>query len=106
MTHFIPYVFAVILFVTPVMGGSQPFTFVVDVSDLLMEIPQFENAPRFNMQNSLTGSTPFEKSNSYGRRLTRAERERELIDFMWSLYPNAQSITIWQGKMIVRLPPQ
>lgn len=102
MTHFIPYVFAVILFVTPVGGGSQ--TFVVDVRDLLMEIPQFDNAPDFNLQNSLTGGSPIGYSAAYGRRLTRAEREAAVIDLMWSIHPNAQSITIWQGKLFIRLP--
>lgn len=103
MAKIIPYLFLMLVFVTPVMG--KPQTLVVDVRDLLMEVPQFNNSPDFNFWNSVNGGQPIGDSNPYGRRLTRAEREREMIDLMWSLYPSAQSITIWQGKLIIRFAP-
>jgi hypothetical protein len=37
-------------------------------------------------------------------RKTRKELERKLIDLMWEEYPDAQSIRIWNGNMIVRMP--
>jgi len=102
MAKIIPYLFLLLVFVTPVMGKTQ--TLVVDVRDLLMETPQFDNAPVFSLWAGMQGGSPLGDSNPYGRRLTRAEREREMIDLMWTVYPNAQSITIWQGKLIIRLP--
>ena len=102
MAKIIPYLFLLLVFVTPVMGKTQ--TLVVDVRDLLMEAPQFDNAPDFNFWNGMNGGMPVQESNPYGRRLTRAEREAAMVDLMWTVYPNAQSITIWQGKLIIRLP--
>lgn len=101
MAKIIPYLFLVLVFVTPVMG--KPQTLVVDVRDLLMETPAFNNAPDFNFWNGMNGGLPPSNSARQDRR-TRAEREAEMLDLMWSLYPNAQSITIWQGKLIIRLP--
>lgn len=101
MAKIIPYLFLLLVFVTPVMGKTQ--TLVVDVRDLLMEVPQFNNAPDFNFWNGMNGGLP--PSNSTRQpRTTRAEREAAMVDLMWTVYPNAQSITIWQGKLIIRLP--
>jgi hypothetical protein len=36
-------------------------------------------------------------------RKTRAEREAELLDLAWSIFPSADSIVIWNGKLIVKL---
>lgn len=101
MAKIIPYLFLVLVFVTPVMG--KPQTLVVDVRDILMETPHFTNAPDFNVWNGMNGGLAPGNSTRQDRR-TRAEREAEMLDLMWSIYPNAQSITIWQGKLIIRLP--
>jgi len=62
-----------------------------------MQIPTFDNAPNFSMMN--WGSPIGEK----GASPERKKLEAELIELMWEEYPNAQSIRIFRGNLIVRL---
>ena len=83
----------------PVMGT----TIVVPVSDLLFEVPQFDNAPRFNLNQALNGNWTPESPKKKDRK-TQKELEKKLIDFMWDEYPDAESIRIWRGNLIIKLP--
>lgn len=84
---------------TPLMGA----TIIVPVQDILMEIPNFQNAPDFNFWNGMYGGMPVNENTAQGRK-TRAQREQELIDLIYELYPDAISIRIWRGNVIIRLP--
>lgn len=84
---------------TPLMGG----TLIVPVQDILMEIPNFQNAPDFNFWNGMNGGMPVNENTAQGRK-TRKEREQELIDLIYDLYPDAISIRIWRGNVLIRLP--
>lgn len=90
---------AALAFSTPLMGG----TIIVPVQDILMEIPNFQNAPDFNFWNGMRGNMPVNENTTQGRK-TRAQREQELIDLIYELYPDAVSIRIWRGNVIIRLP--
>ena len=83
----------------PVMGS----TIVVPVSDLLFEVPQFNTAPRFNLNQALNGTWTPESPKKKDRK-TQKELEKKLIDFMWDEYPDAESIRIWRGNLIIKLP--
>ena len=83
----------------PAMGT----TVVVPVSDLLFEVPQFDNAPRFNLNQALNGNWTPESPRKKDRK-TQKELEKKLIDFMWDEYPDAESIRIWRGNLIIKLP--
>ena len=83
----------------PAMGT----TIVVPVSDLLFEVPQFDNAPRFNLNQALNGNWTPESPKKKDRK-TQKELERKLIDLMWEEYPDAESIRIWRGNLIIKLP--
>lgn len=85
----------------PVMGT----TIVVPVSDLLFEVPQFDNAPRFNLNQALNGNWTPENPRKKDRK-TQKELERKLIDLMWEEYPDAESIRIWRGNLIIKLPKE
>ena len=85
----------------PVMGT----TIVVPVSDLLFEVPQFDNAPRFNLNQALNGNWTPENPKKKDRK-TQKELERKLIDLMWEEYPDAESIRIWRGNLIIKLPKE
>ena len=85
----------------PVMGT----TIVVPVSDLLFEVPQFDNAPRFNLNQALNGNWTPENPRKKDRK-TQKELERKLIDLMWEEYPYAESIRIWRGNLIIKLPKE
>lgn len=84
---------------TPLMGA----TIIVPVQDILMEIPNFQNAPDFNFWNGMNGGMPVNENTAQSRK-TRAQREQELIDLIYELYPDAISIRIWRGNVIIRLP--
>ena len=84
---------------TPAMGT----TIVVPVADLLFEIPQFNNAPKFGLNEALNGSWTPETPKRMDRK-TKRELERKLINMLWDEYPDAESIRIWNGNVIIRLP--
>jgi hypothetical protein len=83
----------------PAMGS----TVVVPVSDLLFEIPQFKNSPRFNLNQALNGTWIPESPKKVDRK-SKKEIERKLIDLLWEEYPDALSIRIWRGNAIIKLP--
>lgn len=75
-------------------------TLIFPVSDLLMQIPTFDNAPSYNFWNGMYGQVPVGEK---GISPERKKLEAELIELMWEEYPNAQSIRIFRGNLIVRL---
>ena len=78
-------------------------TIVVPVQDLLLEIPQFTGAPKFSLNEALNGSWTPETPKRVDRKSKR-EMERKLINMLWDEYPDAESIRIWNGSVIIRLP--
>lgn len=83
----------------PAMAGQ---TIIIPISDVVMSIPNFDNAPQFNMNSAIYGNMPF-GSPSTGRRETRREREQRLIELVQDMYPDA-TVRIHNGNLIVRLP--
>ena len=77
-------------------------TVVIPIQDLLMTIPNFDNAPDFNLNESLNGGMPIGNSTKE-KRESRKERERRLIELLQEMYPDAK-IRIWNGNLIVRIP--
>lgn len=78
-------------------------TIMLPVKDLLHDVPNFTTDHRFSVSESLRGGfVPPEIPR--GSRKSRREMEAELIDLMWEMYPDAQSIRIWRGNLIVRFP--
>ena len=82
-------------------ASASAETMIFPVQDLLLEHPNF-TAPDFSLNSALNGqATPGNPPKSV--RESKREMERELIDLMWDEYPNAQSIRIWRGNLIVRI---
>jgi len=92
-------IFLSLVLAMPAMGT----TIVAPVSDLLFEIPQFNNAPRFNLNQALNGTWVPESPKKMDRK-SKKEIERKLIDLLWEEYPDAISIRIWRGNAIIKLP--
>lgn len=88
-----------LLLSTPASAGE---TIIIPVQDLLMTIPNFDNAPDFNLNESLNGGMPIGNSPK-AKRESKRERERRLIELLQDMYPDA-SIRIWNGNLIVRIP--
>ena len=82
-------------------ASASAETMIFPVQDLLLEHPNF-TAPDFSLNSALNGqATPGNPPKSV--RESKREMERKLIDLMWDEYPNAQSIRIWRGNLIVRI---
>jgi hypothetical protein len=92
--------FLLSLFIT---AGAAADTLIIPVQDLLFEVPNFTNAPRFNLGAALNGAIDIESPKKMDRK-SRKKLESNLIDMMWDEYPDAISIRIWHGSLIVRMP--
>lgn len=78
-------------------------TIMIPVQDLLFEVPNFATAPAFDFNAALNGNFVPDNPKKADRK-TKRELERRLIDFMWEKYPDAASIRIWNGTLIIRIP--
>ena len=82
-------------------ASASAETIILPVQDLLHEIPNF-TATDFSLNSALNGqATPGNPPKSV--RESKRDMERKLINLMWDEYPNAQSIRIWRGNLIVRI---
>lgn len=84
-------------------ASASAETIIIPVQDLMFEVPNFTNAPKFELGAALNGNFVPETPQRMDRK-TKRELEKKLINIMWDEYPNAQSIRIWNGNMIVRMP--
>ena len=86
-------------------ASASAETLVMPVHDLLFEIPNFTNAPEFDLNAALRGSFVPQTPKRLDRQ-TRRQQERRLINMLWEEYPYAKSIRIWNGSVIIRLPDE
>jgi len=87
-----------------ISASASAETIIIPVQDLVFEAPNFTNAPNFNLGRSGLRDNFVRETPKQMDRKTRKELERKLIDLMREEYPDAQSIRIWNGNMIVRMP--
>ena len=86
-----------------IAASASAETIIIPVQDLMFEVPNFTNAPKFQLGAALNGNFVPETPKRMDRK-TKRELEKKLISIMWDEYPDAQSIRIWNGNMIVRMP--
>jgi hypothetical protein len=77
-------------------------TVILPVQDLLFEVPSFANAPKFGFNDALNGEFVPENPKRSERK-SKKEMEKKLIEMMWEEYPDARSIRIWKGNLIIKL---
>jgi hypothetical protein len=122
----------VIEITTRELADKQLFTKVYPVDDLLMDIPDFANAPSFNLSSSTSGTSTsggtstgmsssstglFSNTTSSGSTGTNAgttklDRAQQLIDLIvstiqsdiWKENGGLASIRYWNGSLIVTAP--
>ncbi len=97
MKKFLGYIIAVIIFLTPRPTLGQ--TYIIPVDDLLMSVPNFSNAPDFNLNEGMRGNLPVGNSTKQPRKKIP---EQEIIDLAWTIFPTAENIKIWNCKLIVK----
>jgi hypothetical protein len=109
----------VIEITTREISDSELVTRVYPVEDLLVEVPDFDNAPDFNLQQSasagggggqslISGSGGGEEDSG----TTRTERAEQLIDLIvdtiqpdiWEINGGTATIRFFNGSLIVRAP--
>lgn len=83
-------------------------TLIIPVQDLLLTVPNFTDAPAFGLDSALRGDWIPESRGDRKESATREsrkkirEREKKLIKIMWEEYPDAMSIRIWDGNLIIK----
>ena len=86
------------------LAASAPAaeTVVIPVEDLLHDIPNFDNAPDFNLNAPFNGGMPVGDLKKDSKR-DRKARERILTEMVEEMYPDA-TVRLWRGNFIIRFP--
>jgi len=96
MIKFVPYILALTLFIPRPSLGQ---TLIIPVDDLLMEIPNFSNAPEYNFNNGMQGNLPV---GTHTKQPRKKVSEQEILDLAWSIFPTAENIKVWNCKIIIK----
>lgn len=92
------------LMVSSVTLANPHGTIIIPVEDLLFEATDFKDSPRFDLNAALRGAwTPELPSRPRVSRAERRKAERIVLDLAWDHYPDASSIRLWRGNLIIRL---
>ena len=86
----------ILLFSVP----AKAETIIIPVQDLLIEIPNFE-APKYGFNAGLNGQYTISEIPKAKR--DRKAIEKKLIDMVYDIYPDAESVRIWNGTFIIKL---
>lgn len=80
--------------------SAKAETLIIPVQDLLIEIPNFE-APKYGFNAGLNGQYTVTEISKTKR--DRKAMEKKLINMVYDIYPDAQSVRIWNGTFIIKL---
>jgi hypothetical protein len=90
-------ILCIFLFVSPAIASSQ--VKIIPIQDILFLIPDFDNAPDFNLNQGITQSGSFIGSKK-PIKLTK-EKEKELLELLKEFFPNSK-LKIWNGNLVVK----
>ena len=85
------------LLASPVLASSQ--VKIIPIQDILFLVPDFDDAPDFNLNQGITQSGSF-IGNKKPTKLTK-EKEKELLELLQEFFPGSK-LKIWNGNLIVR----
>lgn len=91
------FLISVVLFFTPLAKAE---TLIIPVQDLLIEIPNFQ-APTYSFNAGLNGQYTVTEIPKTKR--DRKAQEKKLINMIYDIYPDAESVRIWNGTFIIKL---
>ena len=91
-------IFIFVLFLTL---AAKAETIIIPVQDLLFDVPNFK-APTKGF-NSVLDNQNFIDDVSKPNKNNKIQK-RKLINMVHELYPEAESIHIWNGSFIIKLP--
>lgn len=81
--------------------SAKAETLIIPIQDLLFDVPNFE-APTYGFNAGLNGQytvTEIPKS-----KRDRKAQEKKLINMVYDIYPDAESVRIWNGVFVIKLP--
>ena len=84
-----------------IAASASAQTVIIPVQDLIFDVPNF-TAPSFSFNGASTGNYRISDIPKESR-ISKKEQERKLINFLWEEYPEAQSIRIFRGTVIIKL---
>lgn len=87
-----------------ITASASAETIIIPVQDLMFEVPNFVVEHDFNVSSAADGIFIPPSNLPRGDRKARKELERKLISIMWEQFPDAHSIRILNGNLIVRMP--
>ena len=80
----------------------RPLVQIVEIRDITFDVPYFDNAPRFNLNDSLNGrNVPFGEPRETTTR-NRHQNEEKLMDILSELYGDEYDMILWNGHIIYR----
>jgi hypothetical protein len=97
MKSFLSLLLSLFLFVSDVNAE----TIIIPVQDLLYEIPNFES-PKYDLNAGLNGQYSVREIPKEKR--SRKKIEEKIRNIVYDFYPDATSVRIWRGNVIVTLP--
>lgn len=88
------------LLTSPVVASSPSSQVkIIPIQDILFLVPDFDDAPDFNLNQGITQSGNF-IGNKKPTKLTK-EKEKELLELLQEFFPGSK-LKIWNGNLIVR----
>ncbi len=79
------------------VDAEEPRVRITEIRDITFDVPNFNNAPRFNLNDSINGTTvPFDNP----REQIRKTNEEKLVDILFELYGDEYDIRVWNGHII------
>ena len=85
---------------SPPAEAEEPRIRITEIRDITFNVPNFNNAPRFNLNDSLSGTgTPFSAPRERAAE-NRKRNEEKLVDILFELYGDEYDIRTWNGHII------
>ena len=97
MKFFLCFILSLSFFVSN--GNAE--TIIIPVQDLLYEIPNFES-PKYDLNAGLNGQ--YSVSGNIKEKRSQKKIEEKIQTIVYDFYPDATSVRIWRGNVIVTLP--
>lgn len=97
MKFFLCFILSLSFFVSN--GNAE--TIIIPVQDLLYEIPNFES-PKYDLNAGLNGQ--YSVSELPKEKRSQKKIEEKIRNIVYDFYPDATSVRIWRGNVIVTLP--
>lgn len=95
------FISSVMLLLCPAAAAAE--TVIIPVQDLINEVPNFDNAPEFNLGAAIDSGTGFIGNPKKDAKRDTRRQERLVVQMVEEMYPDA-TVRLWRGNLIIRFP--